>query len=92
MLRVLAEAVAGGAKKAKSPREVGENADVVGICVPEDKHVRDCVFGEEGLLAGMSSGGNQFISAACWKPASKAVVTASSDGNVRLLSLGNDDP
>mmetsp|Transcript_15357 Transcript_15357/g.39080 ORF Transcript_15357/g.39080 Transcript_15357/m.39080 type:complete len:559 (+) Transcript_15357:150-1826(+) len=45
-----------------------------------------------GNNAGISSGGNQFISAACWKPASKAVVTASSDGNVRLLSLGNDDP
>ena len=36
----VAELVEGGAKAAASPREVGANADLVGICVPEDKHVR----------------------------------------------------
>jgi 3-hydroxyisobutyrate dehydrogenase len=51
------ELVAGGAKAAASPREVGENADVVGICVPEDDHVRAVVFGDAGLLAGMKRGG-----------------------------------
>jgi len=50
------ELVAGGAKAAGSPREVGENADIVGICVPEDDHVRDVVFGERGLLAGLRPG------------------------------------
>lgn len=45
-----------GAKAAASPREVGAAADVVGICVPEDSHVRAVVFGADGLLAGMSGG------------------------------------
>jgi 3-hydroxyisobutyrate dehydrogenase len=50
------ELVAGGAKPAASPREVGENADLVGICVPEDDHVRAVVFGDDGLLAGLAKG------------------------------------
>jgi len=50
------ELVAGGAKAAATPRELGANADVVGICVPEDAHVRAVVFGEDGLLSGMTAG------------------------------------
>jgi 3-hydroxyisobutyrate dehydrogenase len=51
------ELVSAGARAAKTPREVGENADIVGICVPEDPHVRAVVFGDDGLIAGMESGG-----------------------------------
>jgi 3-hydroxyisobutyrate dehydrogenase len=51
------ELVAGGAKAAATPRELGANADLVGICVPEDAHVRAVVFGDDGLLAGMTAGG-----------------------------------
>jgi len=51
------ELVAGGAKAAATPRELGAAADVVGICVPEDDHVRAVVFGDDGLLAGMGPGG-----------------------------------
>ncbi|MBW2725021.1 MAG: NAD(P)-binding domain-containing protein, partial [Deltaproteobacteria bacterium] len=47
------ELVAGGAKAAATPRELGANADIVGICVPEDAHVLEVVLGEDGLLAGM---------------------------------------
>jgi 3-hydroxyisobutyrate dehydrogenase len=50
------ELVAGGARAAASPREVAENADVIGICVPEDDHVRAVMRGEDGLLAGASPG------------------------------------
>jgi 3-hydroxyisobutyrate dehydrogenase-like beta-hydroxyacid dehydrogenase len=50
------ELVAGGARAAKSPREVGERADVIGICVPADAHVRAVVYGEDGLLAGTKPG------------------------------------
>jgi 3-hydroxyisobutyrate dehydrogenase len=53
----VAELVAGGAHAAANPREVGEHADVVGVCVPEDAHVRSVVFGPDGLLAGMKTGG-----------------------------------
>ena len=50
------ELVAGGAKAAGSPREVAERADVIGVCVPEDDHVRAVVLGEEGILAGAAPG------------------------------------
>jgi 3-hydroxyisobutyrate dehydrogenase-like beta-hydroxyacid dehydrogenase len=50
------ELVAGGAKGAKTPREVGEQSDVIGICVPEDKHVRAVMTGTDGVLAGAASG------------------------------------
>ena len=50
------ELVAGGARAAKSPREVGERSDVIGICVPADQHVRGVVYGDDGLLAGTKPG------------------------------------
>jgi 3-hydroxyisobutyrate dehydrogenase-like beta-hydroxyacid dehydrogenase len=50
------ELVAGGARAAASPREVAENSDVIGICVPEDDHVRAVMRGEDGILAGASPG------------------------------------
>lgn len=50
------ELVATGARAASTPREVGTEADVVGICVPEDEHVRAVIFGDDGLLAGLSPG------------------------------------
>jgi 3-hydroxyisobutyrate dehydrogenase len=52
----LAELTAKGAKAAGSAREVGERADVVCICVPEDRHVRDVVLGANGVLAGAKPG------------------------------------
>jgi 3-hydroxyisobutyrate dehydrogenase-like beta-hydroxyacid dehydrogenase len=50
------ELVAGGARAAASPREVGERSDVIGICVPADDHVRAVVYGDDGLLAGTKPG------------------------------------
>jgi 3-hydroxyisobutyrate dehydrogenase len=50
------ELAAGGAKPARSPREVAANSELIGICVPEDAHVRAVLFGEDGVLAGASPG------------------------------------
>ena len=50
------ELVAGGARAAATPREVGERSDVIGICVPADDHVRAVAYGESGLLAGVKPG------------------------------------
>src|SRR5262245_35983249 len=52
----VAELAAKGAKAAGSPREVAERADVVCICVPEDRHVREVMQGERGVLAGAARG------------------------------------
>ena len=50
------EIVAGGAKPAQSAREVAQNADVIGICVPADSHVRAVLCGEEGVFANAAAG------------------------------------
>lgn len=52
----VAELANAGARTAASPREVGANADVIGICVPEDRHVRAVVLGDDGVLAGTAPG------------------------------------
>lgn len=44
------ELVAGGAKAAANPREVGECSDVLCICVPTDAHVRAVLTGKNGAL------------------------------------------
>ena len=50
------EVVAGGAKPAQSAREVAQNADVIGICVPADSHVRAVLCGEHGVFANAAAG------------------------------------
>ena len=81
----VAELVAGGAKAAKTPREVGQNADVVGICVPEDEHVRAVVFGENGLLAGMQKGGVILIHSTVLPETVEAVHAAGAKQGVDVM-------
>jgi 3-hydroxyisobutyrate dehydrogenase-like beta-hydroxyacid dehydrogenase len=50
------ELVEAGARAAGGPREVAENADVIGICVPADSHVRDVLLGGEGVLENAAPG------------------------------------
>ena len=48
--------VASGAKPAQSLREVAENAEVIGICVPADSHVRAVLCGDDGVFANVKAG------------------------------------
>ena len=50
------ELLASGAKPAQSIREVAQNADVIGICVPADSHVRAVLCGPEGVFAHAAKG------------------------------------
>lgn len=50
------ELVSGGAQAATCPREVAERADVIGVCVPEDDHVRAVLEGDDGVLSGARQG------------------------------------
>jgi 3-hydroxyisobutyrate dehydrogenase len=50
------ELVAAGARAGTSPRDVAVHADVIGICVPEDRHVRAVMTGDDGVLAGAARG------------------------------------
>ena len=52
----LREVVDRGAKPAGSAREVAQNADVIGICVPADSHVRAVLCGVEGVFANAAAG------------------------------------
>jgi 3-hydroxyisobutyrate dehydrogenase-like beta-hydroxyacid dehydrogenase len=48
--------VAHGGSRVSRPREVGEQCEVVFMCVGNDDDVRSVVFGSDGVLAGMSKG------------------------------------
>jgi 3-hydroxyisobutyrate dehydrogenase-like beta-hydroxyacid dehydrogenase len=45
-----------GAKTARTPREVGEHADIVVTMLPNGAVVRDVALGVDGLIAGMKKG------------------------------------
>jgi 3-hydroxyisobutyrate dehydrogenase len=79
------ELVAGGARAAACPREVGENADLVGICVPEDEHVRAVVFGDDGLLAGLAPGSVILIHSTILPTTAEEVAEAARAKEVRVL-------
>ncbi len=48
--------VAKGAKAATSPGAAAAGCDVIGVCVPEDDHVRAVLRGASGVLAGAARG------------------------------------
>lgn len=50
------DVLASGAKPAGSVREVARNADVIGVCVPADSHVRAVLCGEDGVFAHAAPG------------------------------------
>jgi 3-hydroxyisobutyrate dehydrogenase len=50
------ELVKEGAKSARSPRELADRSDVIGVCVRDDADVRSVVYGDAGLLAGAARG------------------------------------
>ena len=50
------ELVREGAKPARSPRDLAEHADVIGVCVRDDADVRAVIGGDDGLLAGAAPG------------------------------------
>jgi len=52
----LRELAAEGARIARSNREVGEHAEVIEICVVDDRQVEDVIAGPEGVLKGARPG------------------------------------
>lgn len=46
------ELVRDGAKPARSPRDLAERVDVIGVCVRDDADVRAVILGDDGVLAG----------------------------------------
>lgn len=81
----VAELVAKGARAAKSAREVGEGADVVGICVAEDEHVLAVTLGETSLLAGMKPGGLVLIHSTVLPETVERVAMAAAERGVEVM-------
>lgn len=52
----LEQMVACGAKAATGPRDLAASCDTVFLCLPTSEHVRQVVFGAEGLAAGLRPG------------------------------------
>ena len=53
---LIRELVEGGATAASGAREIAQGADVIGICVPADSHVRAVLCGEDGVLENAARG------------------------------------
>ena len=81
----VAELVAGGAKAAETPRALGENADVVGICVPEDKHVRAVAYGDDGLIAGLSAGATLLIHSTILPETAEEISAAAAEKGIEVM-------
>jgi 3-hydroxyisobutyrate dehydrogenase len=81
----IAELVEAGARAAASPREVGQNADVVGICVPEDKHVIAVALGEDGLLSGLRSGSVVLVHSTILPETIDQIATAGAPLGIEVL-------
>ena len=81
----IAELVEDGARAAATPREVGENADVVGICVPEDKHVIAVALGEDGLLSGMQPGGVVLIHSTVLPDTIEKIASAGAERGIEVM-------
>jgi 3-hydroxyisobutyrate dehydrogenase len=79
------DVVAAGARAAVTAREVGENADLVGICVPEDEHIRQVALGEDGLISGMKAGGVILIHSTILPETAIEIAAAGADRLVSVL-------
>ena len=81
----VAELVEGGATAASTPREVGQNAEIIGICVPEDKHVLAVALGDDGLLAGMKPGGVVLIHSTVLPETIDTVASAAAKRDIEVM-------
>ena len=81
----VAELVAAGARAATTPREVGENAEWVGLCVPEDAHVLAVVMGDDGVLAGMAEGGVILVHSTVLPETAHTISEAAAEKGIAVL-------
>ncbi len=74
-----------GATRAGTAREVGAEADVIGICVPEDDHVRAVVLGPDGVLAGCRPGSVIAIHSTILPETAEALARVAAEREVAVL-------
>ena len=79
------EAVVSGATAASSAAEAADGADVIGICVPADEHVRAVCYGDDGLLAGVKPGAVIAIHSTVLPDAVLEVAVAAAQRDIDVL-------
>jgi 3-hydroxyisobutyrate dehydrogenase-like beta-hydroxyacid dehydrogenase len=81
------EVLAGGAKQAQSVREVAQNADVIGICVPADSHVRAVLCGADGVFANAEAGAVVAIHSTVHPDTIRQMATEGASREVAVLEV-----
>lgn len=76
--------VSTGARAAASVREVAENADVIGVCVPADAHVKDVLCGDGGVFAHAAPGSVVAIHSTVLP---ETILEMASGGKAREISI-----
>lgn len=74
-----------GAKGAASPKEVGENSDVIITMVPNSQHVREAVLGENGVAKGAKAGSVVIDMSSITPVASKQIAEELSKDGIEML-------
>jgi 3-hydroxyisobutyrate dehydrogenase-like beta-hydroxyacid dehydrogenase len=74
-----------GAKPVRSPRELAEGADVIGVCVRDDADVHAVFAGDDGLLAGAARGSVIALHSTILPSTVRAVGAAAAERGVGVL-------
>jgi 3-hydroxyisobutyrate dehydrogenase-like beta-hydroxyacid dehydrogenase len=73
-----------GASETKSPASLARASDILILCVPSSAEVEDCVFGEDGILAGAHAGLIVIDSTTAEPASTERVAKALAATNVRF--------
>ncbi len=79
------ELVSTGARAGTSAREVAASSDVIGICVPEDHHVRAVCEGPDGVFAGAAPGSVVAVHSTVLPETVEALAAAGAERDVAVL-------
>ena len=79
------ELVAAGATVANSPREVAEKSEVVITIVTSSPHVEQVMFGPDGVLAGLKSGGTIIDMSTIDPIVTQKVAAAAAEKGIEML-------
>ncbi len=81
----VAELVAAGATTADSPRKVAEKSEVVITMLTSSPHVEQVMFGAEGVLEGLSAGGNIIDMSTIDPIVTRQVAAAAAEKGIKML-------
>ena len=81
----VAELVAAGATTADSPRKVAEKSEVVITMLTSSPHVEQVMFGAEGVLKGLSAGGNIIDMSTIDPIVTRQVAAAAAEKGIKML-------